>query len=403
MNSMWQDAFRKYLAPTSPEPIGISVERAEGPYLYSPDGKRYIDFLSGIGVANIGHTHPRVVEAVEVQNRRHHHVMVYGEYIQEAPALYAQELCAKLPSNLQQIYFVNSGAEAVEGALKLARKATGRQAFGAFIGAYHGDTLGALSVAGNRIFQEPYEPLLGPVEMMRFGDASSLTAIDERLAAVILEPIQGEGGVRIPSREFMESLFLRCRETGTLVIFDEVLTGFGRTGNLYAWEHWGIAPDILVHAKALGGGLPLGMFVASEKLLHEFVDPPLGHITTFGGHPLSCAAGRAALSVIEDERLVERSAKVGETFLAQISQTLGEFDCVRETRGLGMLFGIELDSAQLTSQFVAGCRDRGLLLGWTLHHDHVLRISPPLNTPEDTLGEGLETMVQVLESLSQRA
>lgn len=393
----WVQAFARNLAPTSPEPIGIVVERAEGPWIHAAGGKRYLDLLSGIGVANLGHTHPEVVAAVAAQNERHHHVMVYGEYVLESQALYAAELAAVTPPGLDSVFFVNSGAEAIEGALKLARKATGRAGFVAFESAYHGDTLGALSVAGNDLYRRPFQPLLGPVTRLPFGEVAALDAIDETVAAVVVEPVQGEGGVRIPPPEFLPALAARCRETGALLIADEVLTGFGRTGRLFAVEHGGVRPDVLVLAKALGGGYPLGAFVAGRDLMRSLSqDPPLAHVTTFGGHPVSCAAGRAALRVLLRDDLSRRAEVVGATFLELLRATVGGMPGVREIRGLGLLLGIELDSGARTRAFTDRCREAGLLVGWTLHHDHIVRLAPPLSTPRGVLEDAARTMAGIL-------
>ena len=395
----WRQAFDRNLAHTSTEPIGLMVDRASGPWVYGVDGKRYLDLLSGIGVANIGHTHPEVVAAVARQNVRHHHVMVYGEYVQEEQALYAAELVAVLPSGLDSVFFVNSGTEAIEGALKLARKATGRTGFVAFEGGYHGDTMGALSVGGIERYRAPFEPLLKPVHLLPFGDTSALQAIDRSTAAVIVEPVQAEAGVRIPPPEFLPALKSRCRQTGALLIADEVMTGFGRTGRLFGVEHWNVTPDILVMAKALGGGFPLGAFGASRSLLRTFTEnPPLSHITTFGGHPVSCAAGRAALRVIQNERLPERADRIGAQFREQLTVALHGMTPVRQVHGLGLLIGIEFASAEVTRRFVEGCRELGILLGWTLVQDHIVRLSPPLNTPEDVLKEAVATMANVISS-----
>ncbi len=397
----WGRAFAEHLAWTSAGPIGIVVDRAEGPYIHTPDGHRYLDLLAGIAVANIGHTHPEVVAAVERQNRRYHHVMVYGEYVLEEQALYAAELAEVLPAPIDRVFFVNSGAEAVEGALKLARKATGRAGFVAFSGAYHGDTFGALSVAGSAVYQDPFKPLLGPVRLLPFGDVVALGALDDSVAGVIVEPVQGEGGVCIPPSDFLPALARRCREVGALLILDEVMTGFGRTGRLFACERWGVVPDVIVLAKALGGGYPLGAFAGASALMETLThDPPLSHVTTFGGHPVSCAAGRAALRVMRRDGLVERSERVGARFAARLREALGARPGVREVRGLGLFIGIEFASAALTSAFTSACRDRGLLLGWTLHHDNVVRLAPPLNTPEEVLDEAAVTMGEALAEVS---
>ncbi len=395
----WQDAFARHLAGTSSGPIGLVVDHASGPWLFDPDGKRYLDLIAGIGVANIGHTHPEVVEAVARQNARHHHVMVYGEYVQEEQALYASELGAVLPDGLDSVFFVNSGTEAVEGALKLARKATGRSKFIAFEGGYHGDTMGALSVGGIEKYRAPFEPLLQPVTLLPFGNTTALETIDDSVAAVIVEPVQGEAGVRVPTPDFLPALQKRCRQTGTLLIADEVMTGFGRTGRMFAVEHWNVTPDIIVLAKALGGGYPLGASAPSQTLLKVLTEnPPLSHVTTFGGHPVSCAAGRAALKVLIRDRLPERADHVGARFREQLLDAFRKTSAVRDVRGLGLLIGIEFENAETTRRFVETCRDRGLLLGWTLAQDHIVRLCPPLNTPEDALEQAAAAMGQALKN-----
>jgi acetylornithine/succinyldiaminopimelate/putrescine aminotransferase len=292
---------------------------------------------------------------------------------------------------------MNSGAEAIEGALKLARKATGRHGFVSFEGAYHGDTFGALSLAGSELYRRPFEPLLGPVRRLPFGDERGLAAIDETVAAVVVEPVQGEGGVRIPPPHFLPAVEARCRAVGALLVADEVLTGFGRTGRFLAVEHWGVTPDVIVLAKALGGGFPLGAFVASRERMQVLaVDPALSHLTTFGGHPVSCAAGRAALRVLQTEGLCERALRVGRWLLEGLETAFAGRNEVREVRGLGMLLGIELESAARAKDFVQGCRERGILVGWTLHHDHIVRLAPPLITPESVLADAVRTMTAVL-------
>ena len=299
------DFFRQNLAQTSDAPIGLEISRAEGSWLVASDGRRYLDFIAGIGVSALGHGHPEVLAAIAEQARRHLHVMVYGEYVIESQVRLARRLTELLPRPLERVYFTNSGAEAIECALKVARKFTGRAGFVAFDGAYHGDTMGALALAGNRAMREPFGALPGPVRHLPFGDEGAAAKIDSTIAAVVVEPVQAEGGVRIPEAGFIRALRERCDRAGAMLIFDEVLTGFGRTGKLFALEHFGVVPDIVVMAKALGGGLPLGALCGRDELLGTLShDPPLGHITTFGGHPLSCAAGLAALNVIVRERLL---------------------------------------------------------------------------------------------------
>jgi acetylornithine/N-succinyldiaminopimelate aminotransferase len=401
MNSL-KDLFRSHLAQTSDSPIGLEISRAEGSWLYTRDGRRYLDFIAGIGVSALGHGHPAVLRAVEEQARRHLHVMVYGEYIIEAQAKLAARLAELLPREISRVYFTNSGAEAIEGALKLARRHTRRPGFVAFEGAYHGDTMAALALMGNPAFRAPFEPLPGPVRRLAYDDATALDAIDSTIAAVVVEPAQAEGGVRIPSAGFIKALRERCNRAGALLIFDEVLTGFGRTGRLFALEHFGVVPDVVVLAKALGGGLPLGAFCGRDRLIAELShDPPLGHITTFGGHPLSCAAGLAALDVIVSERLPERAAKIGEELAARLRAL--EAPEISSVRGLGLLIGLEFRDAAVAHRFVAHTLANGVVINWTLNAERVVRLAPPLTVAPDEIDFALEAMRRALDAVRAEA
>ena len=393
-----RDNFDRHLAQTSAAPIGLEIDRAEGSWIYTTDGRRYLDLIAGIGVSALGHANPAVLAAIADQARRHLHVMVYGEYVIEVQAKLAARLAESLPRSLGRVYFTNSGAEAIEGALKTARKHTGRAGFVAFEGAYHGDTMAALALMGNAVFRAPFEPLPGPVRHLPYNDLSALAAIDESVAAVVIEPVQAEGGVRIPDREFMTALRDRCESTGTVLIFDEVLTGFGRTGRLFALEHFGVAPDIIVLAKALGGGLPLGAFCGSDELIGKLAhDPPLGHITTFGGHPLSCAAGLASLEVIIDGRLWETADSAGAQLHTGLSESGGtEIVAVRR---LGALVVIEFKTASWAHRFVAETIARGVIVNWTLNADRVVRLAPPLTIKADEIASGLNAMRDALEAI----
>ena len=391
--------FLRHLAQTSDAPIGLEIVRAEGAWLYASDGRRYLDLIAGIGVAALGHSHPVVLDALMSQARRYLHVMVYGEYILETQAQLAARLATLLPTTLERVYFTNSGAEAIEGALKTARKYTGRQTFIAFDGAYHGDTLGALALAGNASFRAPFGELPGPVRHLPYNAEAALGAIDGRVAAVVIEPVQAEGGVRIPSHSFMEALRDRCSATGALLIFDEVLTGLGRTGRLFALEHFGVVPDLLVLAKALGGGLPLGAFCGSDEVIGTLAhDPPLGHLTTFGGHPLSCATGLAALEVIVQERLWERAEEMGEYLTTRLRNLVGEQ--IREVRGIGLLMGIEFAEAEFARRFVAEAITRGVVVNWTLNADRVVRLAPPLTITTDEADFALRVFDEALAEVS---
>lgn len=387
--------FADHVAWTSDEPLGLTVERAEGPFLYLADGRRVIDLISGIAVSSLGHRHPRVVEAIKQQVDRHLHVMVYGEMIQRPQVAFASLLAEQLPPELQVAYFTMSGTEANEGALKLAKKYTGRFKLVAFEHSYHGDTHGSLSVTGRSVYQDPFRPLLPSVTFLPFGDIDALTAIDDETACVITEPIQGEGGIHVPSDGWMQALRRRCTETGALLVFDEIQTGFGRTGDLFAFEGFGVVPDIMSVAKAMSGGMPMGAFISCPEILSVLRrDPPLSHVTTFGGHPVSCAAAFATLQVLLEENLPTRAATVGRHVRERLDHPL-----IREVRGRGAMLGMELASRAATQQMVERCLDDGVLLGWTLHSNTLVRIAPPLNVPMDVLDTALDTMLAALDAV----
>jgi acetylornithine/succinyldiaminopimelate/putrescine aminotransferase len=384
-----RDEFLRYLARTSAAPDGLEVRSAEGAWIKGADGKRYLDLLGGIGVCNTGHRHPQVIDAIRAQLNRHLHVMVWGEYAQEAPVGYAKLISEHAPVADARVYFTNSGAEAVEGALKVARKATGRKRIVAFEKSYHGDTLGALSVLGVPALREPFEPLIPEVIFLPFGDSAALSRITKEAAGVIVEPIQAEGGVRVPPDDFLPALRNRCDETGSLLILDEVQTGLGRTGILWAGDHWGIKPDLLVLAKALGGGLPLGAFLGTSRLMDTLAkDPPFSHLTTFGGHPVSCAAGKAALELSFSLDLPARAAKLGAIALERL-EGLAKKGTVAAVRGKGLLLGIECQSAEQAERLVRACRAKNILVGTALHDETVLRITPPLVIREKDFAYGL--------------
>ena len=392
--SLLQERFEKFMAWTSDAPLGLVIDRAEGPYLYLSDQRRIVDMISGVAVSSLGHGHPAVVEAVRKQAKRHMHVMVYGEFALRPQVDLATCLARHLPPALQVTYFVNSGTEANEGALKLAKKATGRSNIVAFEGSFHGDTHGSLSVTGRPVYQDPFRPLLPGVDMLPFDDEGALQAIDERTACVITEPIQGEGGMNVPSTRWMRALRARCDETGALLIFDEVQTGFGRTGSLFAFEQFGVVPDILTLAKAFGGGMPLGAFVSSAERFQALrSNPPLSHVTTFGGHPVSCAAALAALHVLLGEGLPARARAIE----ARVRERL-RHPAILALRGRGAMLGMQLRDAHLTVRTVRRSLEEGVLLGWTLHSDCLVRIAPPLNIPFDALDDACSAIVRALEA-----
>jgi acetylornithine/succinyldiaminopimelate/putrescine aminotransferase len=388
-------AFLRHVAQTSPAPLGIVVERASGAVIQDVNGREYLDLLAGMGVANLGHNHPAVLAAIRDQSPRYLHVMVYGEAVQAPQVTLAQRLAELTPGDLSVTYFTNSGAEAIEGALKLARKYTRRSRFVAFRGAYHGDTLGALSLCGNAVYREPFEPLLGGVSRLPFGDVDAVDRVDESVAAVVVEPVQGEGGVRVPPDDFLPALRARCDAVGALLVCDEVMTGLGRTGRWFASQHWDVCPDVVVLAKALGGGLPLGAFVSRPEIMKTLShDPPLAHVTTFGGHPLSCAAGLAALDVAVREQLPERAAAMGERWRAALRALCGPV--LRDVRGLGLLIGLEFVNSGAVQRFCRAAWERGLIVNWTLHRDTVVRLAPPLTITAEETDRALTAIAAVI-------
>lgn len=392
--TLLEEQFARHVAWTSDTPIGFTVERAEGSFLYLADGRRIVDFISGIAVSSIGHRHPRVVAAIKEQVDRHLHVMVYGELIQRPQVELASLLAEHLPPQLQCTYFTTSGTEANEGALKLAKKYTGRSRMIAFDRSYHGDTHGSLSVTGRRVYQDPFRPLLPEVDFLPFDDVGALDAIGDDTACVITEPIQGEGGLHVPSEAWMRRLRERCTETGALLVFDEVQTGFGRTGTLFAFEQFGVVPDVLSLAKALGGGMPLGAFISSPDVFSALRrDPPLSHVTTFGGHPVSCAAARAALQVLLEDDLPARAREIEGHIRKRLVHPL-----IRELRGRGAMLGVELVDRAVTERVVRQCLDEGVLVGWTLHADTLIRIAPPLNISVEVLDSAVNVMLAALDA-----
>ncbi|MCH8525485.1 MAG: aminotransferase class III-fold pyridoxal phosphate-dependent enzyme [Balneolales bacterium] len=391
--SSHKTAFFNHIAQTSDAPIGLEIEYARGPFFYTTDGKRYTDFISGIAVSSLGHSHPEVVQAVQDQAAKHMHVMVYGEFIQKPQSELAQLLASQLPDNLQRIYFVNSGTEANEGALKLAKKATGRRKLVAFRDSYHGDTHGALSVTGRDVYRDPYLPLLPDVTFLSFNAYDELNLIDTQTACVIMEPIQGEGGIIPADADWLKAVRKRCSDVGALLIFDEIQSGMGRTGELFAFMHYNVVPDILCMAKALGGGMPIGAFASSDHIFEAFkYNPPLNHVTTFGGHPVSAAAAHASLSVILRDNLPER-AKLIENEVREVLKS----DHIAEIRGKGAMLGMQLKSYEQTERVVNVCMRKGVLLGWTLHSNTLIRLAPPLTIPMDVLTDTLHTIIQAVE------
>jgi acetylornithine/succinyldiaminopimelate/putrescine aminotransferase len=389
-----RDFFLSHLGQTTPFPFLVEVERAEGIYIYDKDGKAYMDMISGVAVNNIGHRHPKVVSALKNQIDKYLHVMVYGEFIQDPQQLLVKELLEVLPPTLDGVYVVNSGTEAIEAALKLAKRVTGRTELVSFRGSYHGSTHGAMSVSGNQIKKQAFRPLLPDVQFLQHNQLADLERITEKTAGVILETIQGDAGVRRPSVTFMHALRQRCNEVGAMLILDEIQCGMGRTGKMFAFEHFGIVPDILTLGKALGGGMPIGALVSSQKRLMEFTHAPmLGHITTFGGHPVISAAAAAAVHVLKTEINWKTLEEKGQRFEERFSH----HPELIEIRRVGMMFAFDMVSAERVERVVSRCMEKGLITFWFLSHPYSFRLSPPLSITEDELNLAADLILQAIE------
>lgn len=388
------EIFLDNIAQTSGSPVLIPVTKAEGIYLYDTENKRYTDLISGIGVSNLGHGNPRVLAAIRDQIDRHLHVMVYGEYIQAAPNRLAKKLANLLPANLNCCYFVNSGTEANEGALKLAKRYTGRTEIVSCRKSYHGSTHGSLSVSGNEVKKQAFRPLLPEVRFIDFNSMPDLNQITERTACVIMETVQGDAGVRIPSKKYMSAVRQRCNETGALLILDEIQCGMGRSGTFFAFEQFGISPDILTLAKALGGGLPLGAFIADKKIMNTLThDPMLGHITTFGGNPVCCAAALAAIEEIQEKHLLDEVEEKGRMFEALLRHPK-----IKEVRRIGLMFAIDFESADIVNRIVMGAKEMGVICYWFLSHPYSFRIAPPLIITKKQIEESCEIILTAIDN-----
>lgn len=387
--------FLNYQGQTSPFPFLLEVDRAEGIFIFNKSGKAYMDMIAGVAVNNIGHNHPKVVKALKEQIDHHLHVMVYGEFIQDAQLNFARKLASVLPVKLNCVYTVNSGTEAIEAALKLAKRVTGRTELVAFRGSYHGSTHGAMSVSGNEVKKQAFRPLLPDVRFLIHNKMEDLDQITERTAGVIIETVQGDAGVRIPDAEFLKALRDRCDEVGAMLIFDEIQCGMGRTGKLFAFEHFGVVPDVLALGKAIGGGMPIGVLVSSQENLKEFTyDPMLGHITTFGGHPVICAAAQACLEVFETEINFDEVERLGALLEALISTSTE----IKAVRRIGMMFAFDMESAERVEKVVLKCMEMGLISFWFLSHPYSFRLSPPLNITEQEIRLAASIILEAIES-----
>jgi acetylornithine/succinyldiaminopimelate/putrescine aminotransferase len=376
--------------------MGLEIERAKGIYLYDKEGKEYIDLVSGVSVSNVGHCHPKVVEAIKIQAEKYMHLMVYGEYVQEPQVNFATAMVDVLPESMQSVYFVNSGSEAIEGAMKLAKRSTGRREILAFQKSYHGSTHGALSIYGGDDLKMAVQPLLPEVDFMEFNNLDSLKRISEKTACVVMEVIQAEAGIISADVEFLTAVRKKCDETGTLLVFDEVQTGFGRTGKMFAFEHYNIIPDILCLAKGMGGGMPIGAFVSSKSIMDTLTNnPALGHITTFGGHPVSCAAGFASLNVIRDEELHIEANRKGQLF-----RSLLNHNAIDHMRGKGLFIAVELKPEIDADRFFEICIEKGIIYDFFLFTHSAFRIAPPLTISDEEITKVSKLLLEAMEIIS---
>ncbi|MFD2933906.1 aspartate aminotransferase family protein [Spirosoma flavum] len=389
--------FFEHIAQTSDFPLGLEIERAEGIYLFGQsDQKPYMDLISGIGVSNIGHRHPRVLEAIQKQLDKYLHLMVYGEYVQTPQTQLAHALTQTLPPSLNTVYFTNSGTEAVEGAMKLAKRYTGRTEIVSCFNAYHGSTQGALSLSGDENFKRNYRPLLPDIRHIRPRNWHDIEQISHRTAAVIMEVVAGEAGVRVPDAAYLQAVRQRCTDTGALLVFDEIQTGFGRTGTFWAFEDFGVIPNILLCAKGMGGGMPIGAFISSAEIMSVFRNNPiLGHITTFGGHPVSCAASLATLQVIQEQKLYDQAESKGQLF-----RQLLKHPAIREVRGKGLMLAVEFESFAVLKQVIDRAIENGVITDWFLFCDNSMRIAPPLIITDDEIREACSVILDAIDCVT---
>jgi acetylornithine/succinyldiaminopimelate/putrescine aminotransferase len=394
-----RELFLRHVGQTSEAPLAIEMVKAHGCKMWDAAGKEYIDLIGGISVCNIGHCHPHVVEAVSTQASQYMHLMVYGELIESPQVRYAQQLAKLLPSQLDSVYFTSSGTEATEGAMKLAKRLTGRTQIAAFHESYHGSTQGALSVMGSEYWRNAFRPLLPGILHLHHNHLEDLDRIDETVACVIAEPIQAERGVMVPDRSWMKALRDRCTETGTLLVLDEIQTGFGRTGSLFAFEQFGIVPDILLLGKALGGGMPLGAFVSSKEKMDAFTNNPvLGHITTFGGHPVCCAAGEAALDILLKDELIKDVDKKAAIFRKALVHPL-----ILSFRSAGLLMALEFASWEINKAVIDECIRMGVFTDWFLFASNCMRLAPPLTIDENEIMKAIEIILSACDTISNKS
>ncbi len=387
--------FHMHLSQTSDLPMALEITKAENIYLHGADGKKYIDLISGIAVSSLGHSNKEIVKAVQDQAAAHMHVMVYGEFVQSPQVKLAKAICDTLPKPLDNVFFVNSGSEAIEGAMKLAKRYTGRHEIVACHDAYHGSTHGALSLGSNEYFKQAFMPLVPGVAHIKFGDEKDLKSITNKTAAVIIETVQGEAGTQIASKAYFKKLREKCNETGTLLVLDEIQTGFGRTGKFWGFEHYDIVPDIITSAKGMGGGMPIGAFISSMKIMSVLqTNPVLGHITTFGGHPVSCAASLAMMKELERTKIYEQAEQKAQLFLKYLKHPK-----IQEIRHLGLMMAVELESFEQVSKVIKKSMELGLITDWFLFCDYAIRIAPPLIITEEQIKDACGILNTAFDSL----
>ena len=388
--------FLQHVGQTSEAPLCLNIVKAEGSKMWDAEGKEYIDLIAGISVCNVGHRHPKVVEAIKKQADEYLHIMVYGELVENPQVQYATLLAKYLPQHLNAFFFTASGSEATEGAMKLAKRYTGRPNIVSFKNSYHGSTQGALSVMGSEYWQQAFRPLLPGITQIEYNSIDDLKYITTDTACVIAETIQAEAGVNLPDSNWIKSLRKRCDETGALLILDEIQCGFGRNGTLWAFEQFGIVPDILLLGKALGGGMPLGAFVSDKKIMDSFThNPVLGHINTFGGHPVSCAAGLAAFRVLIDDNIIAEVNKKQELFTSLLKHKL-----IEKINAKGLMIAVYFDSFQTNKNIIDQLIENGVFTDWFLFASNCLRIAPPLNISDDDIVRSCKIILQVLDSVS---
>jgi len=388
--------FFQHLALPSAHTLALEIEKAEGIYLFDSDGKKYIDLVSGVSVSNVGHRHPMIIKAIKNQLDKYMHLMVYGKYIQTPQVDLATKLSENLPENLNSTYFVNSGSEAIEGALKLVKRYTGKTEIIAFKNGYHGGTHGALSLLGNEKLKYAFRPLLPNIQFLDFNNIEQLSKINEKTACVVIEPIQAEAGIILPEKDFLKKLRIRCDETNTLLVFDEIQVGFGRTGKLFCFENYEVTPDILCLAKAMGGGMPIGAFISSKEIMSSLTfNPELGHITTFGGHPVCCAAALANLKLLTESNIIENVNKKGELFINELKDNTA-VKCFRQN---GLMIAVELENEQIVSKLLELFVENGLIVDQFLFNSNSFRIAPPLIITETEIKEICKTINFCMDKL----